>query len=285
MDKKNNISLVLTLDYELWGDGSGNLFQQIIIPTNSILNICKENKIKITIFFEAIEYIKLKEEWEKGNSMGYNKNPIQAIEDQLQKAALDGHDIQLHIHPQWANAEYSNGKWEIDESNWRLGDFRIESDYSVENLIRDGKEALESIITTVLPEYKCFALRAGWYNIMPSRKIYTAMQNLGLKLDSSIYPGGYETGEIRRYDYRKIPLTLDYWWADSNDITKISKNNKEIIEVPIFSLMQPRWKKLVTPRKISTLIINRELKISPTTKTKIKNMPFIEKIKFLFKKE
>jgi hypothetical protein len=118
------MNLILTLDYELWGDGSGNVFHQIIEPTNRILNICDENKIKITIFFEAIEYLKLKDEWEKGNSMGYDKNPIKAIEAQLQNAALNGHDIQLHIHPQWVNAKYVNDKWEVDFSNWRLGDLR-----------------------------------------------------------------------------------------------------------------------------------------------------------------
>jgi hypothetical protein len=152
-------------------------------------------------------------------------------------------------------------------------------------LLRDGKEALESIITLVIPEYKCYALRAGWYNIMPSREVYSAMQNLGLKLDSSVYAGGYETGEITRYDYRRVPLNLDYWWASSKDITKVSKNKKEIIEVPIFSLMQPRWRKLLSPQKISSIIKNRKPQISSAVKAKVKNMSLIEKIKFLIKKE
>ena len=29
-NKKQNICFVFTLDYELWGDGTGNIFQQLI---------------------------------------------------------------------------------------------------------------------------------------------------------------------------------------------------------------------------------------------------------------
>ena len=277
--------LILTLDYELWGDGSGNVFQQIIEPTNKILNICDENKIKITIFFEAIEYLKLREEWEKGNSMGYDKNPITAIEDQLQKAALNGHDIQLHIHPQWVNAKYSNDKWEVDFSNWRLGDFRIDSDYSIEDLLRDGKKTLEDFIKPVIFDFECIALRAGGYNIMPSKEVFSAMQSLGLKADSSVFPGGYVNGYLSRFDYRNIPLGLDYWWANSNDITQMSDNEKEIMEIPIFALMQPRWKKILDFQKIKSILGNHQSAITSARQETISKKTIFEKIKFLFGKE
>ena len=284
-NKKKNICLILTLDYELWGDGSGNVFKQIIEPTTKILNICDENRIKTTIFFEAIEYLKLKEEWEKGNSMGYDKNPITAIEDQLQKAALNGHDIQLHIHPQWVNAKYVNDIWEVDFSNWRLGDFNIDSDYSIEDLLLDGKKTLENIIDPVIPGYKCIALRAGGYNIMPSKDIFSAMQNLGLKVDSSVYPGGFANGNLSRHNYRSVPTCLDFWWANPEDITQLSEDKKEIIEIPIFALMQPRWKKILDFQKIKSILGKHPSAISSGTKENISKKTLSEKIKFLLEKE
>src|SRR5690554_1974022 len=172
------MNLILTFDYELFGDGTGNVFTHIIEPTNTILDLCQKHGIKTTLFFEVLEYLKLKEEWEKSNTMGYTKNPIKAIEHQIQQAAKDGHDIQLHIHPQWHNAKYQNGKWELDLSNWRLGNFKGEDNYGIKELISECKTALEELIQPVKPEYKCIGLRAGGYNIMPSAEVYSAMLEL-----------------------------------------------------------------------------------------------------------
>lgn len=40
----------------------------------------------------------------KGNRMGYDHNPVVAMENQLKQAYAKGHDIQLHLHPQWVDA-------------------------------------------------------------------------------------------------------------------------------------------------------------------------------------
>ena len=70
---------LLTLDYELFGNGSGDVFKHIIDPTYKLLALADKYNVKFTFFFEVIEYWKLKEEWDKGNSMGYSKNPIEAM--------------------------------------------------------------------------------------------------------------------------------------------------------------------------------------------------------------
>ena len=76
----------MTLDYELFGDGSGNVFDNIIDPTERILSLCKDFNVRITIFFEVFEYLKLKHEWELGNKMNYSKNPAAAIKNQIKRA-------------------------------------------------------------------------------------------------------------------------------------------------------------------------------------------------------
>jgi len=266
------MNLILTFDYELFGDGSGNVFTHIIEPTNQILQLCSKHNIKITIFFEVLEYIKLKEEWDKGNTMGYTDNPIEAIENQIQQAALVGHDIQLHIHPQWYNAKYENGKWHLNVNNWRLGDFKGENNYNVKELISDCKTALEDLIKPVNPHYKCIGLRAGGYNIMLSDEVHVAMVDLDMKYDSSVYPGGYETGNLSKYDYRNVSLELSHWWADANDIRKISDKGKEILEIPIFALPVARWKRILTPSKIKSLLLRKNNVISSNSKEKIKFM-------------
>lgn len=239
------MNLVLTLDYELYGDGSGNVFTEMIYPTNKILSICDKNHIKTTIFFEVIEYIHIRNEWLKGNKMGYSKNPIEAIENQLKKALKNGHDIQLHIHPQWVGARFIKDKWQVNMDNWRLGDFSHKN-YTIKELIKEGKDTIENLLKPVDSNYKCIAIRAGGYNVMPSKDLYKAMLDLGMKFDSSVYPGGFEQGELSKFDYRNSPISRDLWIGDKEDISKPSKNKIDefIYEIPIFAIILPRWKKI-----------------------------------------
>lgn len=276
--------LILTLDYELFGDGSGDIFTHIIKPTELIIKVCETYDIKTTIFFEILEYIKLKEEWLNGNTMGYTQNPIEAIERQIQQIAINGHDIQLHIHPQWHNAIYKNGKWQLNMNYWRLADFH-DGNYGIKELIAYCKIELESLIKPVLPNYECIGLRAGGYNIMPSKEVYSTMQELGMKYDSSIYPGGYETGDLSIYDYRNVSYFLDHWWADANDIREISNTEKNILEIPIFALPVIRWKRLLTMSKIKSLVFKKQNSISPQTEKKISQKSLFEKLIFLFQPE
>jgi hypothetical protein len=279
------MNLILTFDYELFGDGTGNVFSHIIEPTEKILNHCAEFDIKATIFFEVIDYLKLKMEWERGNSMGYNTNPLLAIENQIQKAALEGHDIQLHIHPQWVNARYFENKWDLDFANWRLGDFFSNSKYSIKDLIQESKIYLEELISEVIPDYKCIALRAGGYNVMPSETVFSAMKEVELKIDSSVYPGGYENSSLSKFDYRHVSVKLEYWWGDEGDITLPSKSKKEILELPVFALPVIRWRKYFNLAKLKSIILPKGNSVSALSKEKIQNKNIWDKIKYAFQKE
>ncbi|MFW6272570.1 MAG: hypothetical protein ACOC2U_02170 [bacterium] len=278
------MNLVLTFDYELFGDGRGNVFNHLVEPMDQILGLCNEYNINTTIFFEVVEYLRLKEECDKGNLMGYANSPVYAIEQQIQKAAMDGHDIQLHLHPQWVNAKYLDGVWKVDMSNWRLGDFKKDN-YRIYDLLKDSKNALENLIKPVKTDYKCIAFRAGGYNILPSAELYSAMQQIGLKMDSSVYPGGFENGILSKYDYRNVSEISDYWWADANDMRKPSNSEKGILEIPIFALPVNRWKRLLTISKIKSLLLNHNSAMSSVTKEKVGSKSINEKIKFLFAKE
>lgn len=279
------MNLVLTFDYELFGDGSGDVFKQMIEPTEEILKICNENGIKTTIFVEVMEYLRIKEEWNRGNRMGYGGNPVEAIKNQIRQAASDGHDIQLHIHPQWVNAEFGEGSWNVDLSNWRIGDFKSESGYGIEELVADGKRALEDLVRPADPGYKCMAFRAGAFNIMPSNEVYAALKSVNMKVDSSVYPGGYEEGELSIYDYRDVSVAKDFWWADPHDIRKEAPEIRDIMEVPIFALPKRRVHKLLNMDKIRSLLRKRGQAVSSVAKTKFTNQTFLEKVRFLLQKE
>jgi hypothetical protein len=278
------MNIILTFDYELYGDGSGDIFTNMVEPTNKILGTLNENNIKSTIFFEVIEYWKIKEQWDKGNKMGYIKNPVIAIENQLKQACRDGHDIQLHLHPQWLNSTWGNDGWKVDNSLWRLGEFERIQNYTLFDLISDGKTTLENMFTGINPSYKCHALRAGGYNILPSQNILSVMSRLGFVCESSVYPGGFEEGTLSRYDYRSIDIKKDFWYID-DDVLLDRKYKTSMIELPIFALPSIRIRKLFSKNRLISLLLNRKSAISSfTAKAKTKKT-LRSKILFLFRKE
>ena len=276
-------TLLLTLDYELYGNGTGYVFTQIIEPTYRILDIVRKYGVKITVFFEVVEYWRLKEEWDKGNKMGYRENPITAMEDQIRMAYQEGHDIQLHIHPQWVDAYYVHGKWNVNFEAWRLGSYEREGKYSLANLLKEGKRTIESIINEIDPNYKCIALRAGGYNIQPSAQIVRAMKETGIYIDSSVYPGGLEKGNLSNYDYSKVLVNIG-WWHTGDFLEE--KGEEELIELPIVAFPITRWRKYLSIARILSLFRNREsAKETFEAKTGGKRKAYLSKIKFFREKE
>ena len=276
-------TLVLTLDYELYGNGSGDVFKHIIEPTYKLLDIAKKFHIVYTIFFEVVEYWKLKEEWEKGNKMGYVKDPILAIDEQIRSAYQQGHDIQLHLHPQWVDAFYKDDKWVVNNDEWKLGTYQRDGKYSLENLLRLGKETLECILRPIDANYECMAIRAGGYNIQPSKNLVKAMKVNDIYVDTSIYPGGKETGSLSVYDYTTISPEKEYWHV-GNELEK--SGNSEIIEFPIVAFPIVRISKYLSFDRIKSFMQNRKsAKDTFESKTGGSKSGIWRKIHFFFEHE
>ena len=278
-------SLLFTLDYELYGNGSGDVFKHIIEPTEQLLTIADIWGVKYTFFFEIIEYWKLKEEWNKGNSMGYTENPVAAMEKQIKDACRQGHDVQLHLHPQWVDAVYENDQWKMNLDEWRLGGYHRDGEYSLENLFCRGKQTLEELLKPVNPNYQCIAVRAGGYNIQPSEDIVKAMLATGIKVDSSIYPGGKENGVLSNYDYTAIDPALGYW---QTGIRLEEQGVSGIMELPIVAFPMIRLKKFLTWTRIKGIFFNAksaQYSLNAKTSTTEKKSGCLDKLRYFFQTE
>jgi hypothetical protein len=277
------MNLIITFDYELFGNGSGDVFKHMIEPTTSILSICDKYNIKTTIFFEVVEYWSLKKEWENGNSMGYSQNPAEAIKKQLQDAFKNGHDIQLHFHPQWLGAEFTEKGWKLNLNNWKLSDFSPVEGIDQTQLLERGIKTMKEIFNPIDHKYEPTIIRAGGYNIMPSSEITKSMEKTKLFIDSSVYPGGIENGDYSQYNYEHVSLQMDYWFANPNDITLPSENKSNILEIPLFALPVKRWRKFNLVR-IKSILINKKSALE-SIQAKTSKSNFFDKVKYWFKDE
>ncbi len=219
--------LILTVDYELFGDGSGSIDACVIDSTERILSTAEKHNACVTLFVDAVEFsVMLNSIDNKGKQWRLAASRVIA---QIEEAVRRGHDVQLHLHPQWVGASLQpSGEWLVDFDSQRIGDM----DYAeIFELIANGKYFLESIVKLVKSDYECIAFRAGGWGIQPSELTLKALAGNGIKIDSTVAPGKYNSADRIAFDFRSTPA-MPYWYVDNN-ICVSSPIENNLVEVPI----------------------------------------------------
>lgn len=218
------VALILTNDWELFGDGSGDLMDVQIKPTYDLLNVLEKYNAKMTfmtefaqqLFFRNYETIepklgKLADEWDKV----------------LIAALKKGHDSQLHFHPQWINANYHNNEWSLDPESWSIGQLQPEQ---IAEWLSKGKHYIENLAKENGVNHTIMAFRAGAYQIEPSRNVLPVLKKLDIKIDTTV------TKHLQldnQFDFSKAPSVIFPWEVDLSNVAYQGKSG--IFELPIYS--------------------------------------------------
>lgn len=232
------LSIIITNDYEVFGDGRGEVDKILIQPTKEILSLCNKYRVPLTMFVDVMEYIKFVEAEKKG-LLSTNYKAGSRVRTQLCNAVASGHDVQLHIHPQWLGAEpVQDDYWKVNFSYWRLpnvpgGLGTVDDPSSLRGIIAMGKQTLETLIQAVKPSYTCIAFRAGGYCIQPEQDVLVVLREQGFLIDSSVSVGRSVKQEHILYDFRTAPKNMPYWHINHSVTEMVEKSG--LIEIPIFT--------------------------------------------------
>lgn len=211
--------LILTVDYELFGNGSGSLLHCVIIPLERMAAIAERHGAKLEIFVEALEFAAIERSAPQAER-------IATVKRQLSDMVRRGHRLQFHLHPQWHEARLQDGNWVLDEREWRTGDIGAAR---LMDMLNSAQQWLRSAVADVEPEYGCTVFRAGGSCIQPARIALAALRALRMTMDSSVAPGVYSTDAVSWYDFRNCPSA--HWWRVEEEVTCAGKG--EFLEVPI----------------------------------------------------
>lgn len=250
------VRVILTLDYEIFGNGAGEVRRDVIEPTNRILDICDKHGARLTIMFEVGEYWAFQQyDSQLQRDLGYS--PCNQMKGQVLDAIKRGHDVQLHLHPQWIDAKYDKGRWELNNSCWRLADLpgglgTREQTNSITGVLYRGKQSLEKMLTTAKVDYECVCFRAGGFYAQPSENIIAAMKEVGIRSDSSVVKG-HKLTEPFEVDYSQVGVDKDCWWTTNTEFTTAGKPGENVLELPVSSKLQPYWKNFKITKLRATL--------------------------------
>lgn len=228
--------ILITSDYEIFGNGTGDVRQHVIDPTRRMIEIAEKHGIPLVIFFELEEYLAFERHASVlRGELGYD--PATLMREQARRLVNGGHDVQLHLHPQWYGATYEGGKWQLRHEKLTV-DALFETLPETIRFMAERKARLEEVVGDGVRHQVC-AYRAGGFAAQPGTRLIPALSENGFYCDSSVVHGLTRNARHVQLDYTQAPPGRRSWRV-STDVAVEDKSGK-LVEMPIHSVMQRRY--------------------------------------------
>lgn len=219
------IHLAFVDDWELSGDGSGDPNMLQFAPMSKLVEIYNKHGVRGSFNAEVLQQITFRNFQTAHPEL---KTLAGEWDDAVRETFRQGHDIQLHIHPQWSSAEYQKGKWNLG-GDWSILNY---SEDEARALVTRGKEYLENLLRPLNPNYRCISFRSGSWCIAPSPFMLNLLAESGIIFDMSIVGGvRYDTRRIK-LDYSNCEEDFLPYYPVMSDARRVSDEREAIVCVP-----------------------------------------------------
>ncbi|MBR2101217.1 MAG: hypothetical protein IJ928_00525 [Prevotella sp.] len=230
------MKVILTLDYELYlGAKAGTVERCLVEPMAQLLKATAFSGAKFTLLVDAAYLYMLNKEKDSHEAL---KKDYKAVTDNLMFLQEQGHDIQLHVHPQWYFSKFDGKEWCLDTVHYKLCDV---DEKKMTELFVESKRLLDAVVGK-----QTVAFRAGGFSAQPTALLGRLFKASGVRIDTSVCPGTSYDSDCQKYDYTNVPNKCIYRFSD--DICKEDVNG-DFLEVPISMIkVSPvfHWKLAVT---------------------------------------
>jgi hypothetical protein len=200
-------------------------------PARRLKSLFDEAGAKLVLFVEVAEL-------EKIEQFGTD-SAIEDVKAQIREFHREGHEVALHIHPQWCNARYDAAGWTLDYDEYGLGQL---SESRIDVIVGRSIAWLRGVLDE--PEFTPISFRAGNWLLQPTGRIARVLARHGIKIDSSVYKGGRQ--RKHGLDYRRALVNGDSW--NFSDDVNVPDPAGALLEIPVFTRMVPFWKMITTKR-------------------------------------
>ncbi|HEX8142175.1 MAG TPA: hypothetical protein VF553_06230 [Pyrinomonadaceae bacterium] len=222
---KPTIFLAFVDDWELSGNGSGDVEELQFRPMRELVKIYNAHSVRGSFNAEMMQQLTFRKFQHQYPEL---KPLADGWDDHVRETFKQGHDIQLHIHPQWSGAQYEGGAWRLS-ADWNILNHEPEA---ARAMLRAGKEYLENLLRPIEPGYRCISFRSGAWCIAPSAHMLGLLAELGIVFDMSIVGGvRYDTKNIK-LDYMNCEEDFLPYYPVMEDARRLSSRPEPIICVP-----------------------------------------------------
>src|SRR2546425_6622707 len=228
------IYLAFVDDWEVRGNGAGDPRVLQFEPMRKLVQIFNSYGIRGSFNVEVMQQLAYRNLQERFPE-------LKPIADEWEQVVLEsfrqGHDIQLHVHPQWWGANYEG------HGNWKLGgDWSILTypSQQIRAMLVSGKQYLETLLREVDPAYACVSFRAGSWCAAPSEYLLPILSELGFVFDMSIVAGIRSDTPQVKLDYTRCEEPFAPYYPDLRDARRVSSSLEPIVCIPTNSFSGAR---------------------------------------------
>lgn len=247
---KPMIHLALVDDWELRGDGSGDMRRIQFEAMRKLLDVYERHGLRASFNAEVLQQFA---HVESGKDNPEHRALAEEWEASVTGAYARGHDVQLHLHPQWRSAESDGTSWTLAE-NWSILSYPPDV---AKSLVLEGKQYLEGLLRPLDSSYACVSFRSGSWAIAPSDHILHTLVDAGIVFDMSIADGlFYETRHVQ-LDYRNIEEPFLPYYPVLDDARRVASTSQPIVCVPTHTF------NVSTPAHITGVLGRRASRLGP----------------------
>ena len=238
-------SICLSVDHEVFGNGNGDVRRHIAEPTERMARICEKFGMPLTVFFEVEEYLAFVREREGlKEALGYD--PAAELSAQAIDLIKRGHDLQLHLHPEWVGSRFEGGRWILRPERAAV-DSLFETQKEVSAYIGERKAVIDGFYQAAGSPGRVTAYRCGAFCAQPGRMLLKALAEHGIVIDSSLVKGMVRKEEHVQLDFTGAPANRRHWQVFEDVAVEDAAGS--VTEIPIYSRMGWRAQQL-TPRRM-----------------------------------
>lgn len=186
------VNAFTTVDYEIFGDGSGSIHDTLVAKTDVLLDLFQQTGVTATFFIEIEEIYRFRTDRFDGWEL---------VEKQLSRIMAGGHEIALHVHPQWVKAVYDDeaGQYLVDDDAWQM--HKVFHGPALTEYLTIRRQMLVDLLSDLGHSVNIVGFRAGGYNLGDPATNAEFIRAAGLLYDASVVSGATSVGSYSEYDY------------------------------------------------------------------------------------
>jgi len=222
------IDLVLSDDWELRGDGSGDLRVLQFGTARRLMDLYEQYGLRGTFNVEVMQQL-------GHRAWAGRHRQLAALADEWDECVREmhqrGHDVQLHVHPQWREAVFDGSEWRLQDC-WSIIEYPEED---IRQMLSASRDYLQALLRPLDLNYRCRSFRSGSWSLAPSRYMLPILAELGIGFDMSMGQGLHYELPMVRLDYRNLDEPFLPYYPQMDDARRVSLQPEPIICVPTHS--------------------------------------------------
>jgi hypothetical protein len=226
--RRPTIHLVLSDDWELRGNGSGNMralqFDTMLRLADTYERVGLRASFNVEVM-QQLAHLRL------GSQHPQLERLAHQWEDVVQSVYRRGHDIQLHLHPQWSDVQYEDGRFQL-RGDWSILNY---SATDVRQMVGQGKAYIENLLGSADRPHRCISFRSGAWAVAPSPHLLRILAEQGIVIDMSVVDAMvYRTRNVT-VDNRDIDEPFLPYYPEPDDARRVADTRQPLVCVPTHS--------------------------------------------------